>query len=104
PSAPSPLDGTDLRAHIAADPDGILGSDVTARFGRHLPYLLKLIAPASPLSLQVHPNLAQARDGHLRAARPGGPEDYVDANHKPELVYALSTFEAVCGFRAPRRA
>ncbi|MPV48857.1 mannose-6-phosphate isomerase, class I [Pseudactinotalea sp. HY160] len=122
PSAPSPLRSDDsddpddsddsrgkpargdLRSHIAADPHRILGSDVTARFGTELPYLLKLIAPESPLSLQVHPNLAQARDGHRRAGLPGGPQDYVDANHKPELVYALSTFEAVSGFRAPRRA
>ncbi len=103
-SAPSMLAGTDLRRRIAADPDTLLGADVTARFGDELPYLLKLIAPASPLSLQVHPNLPQARDGFARAGRPGGPSDYVDANHKPELVYALSRFEAVCGFRAPRRA
>ena len=30
--------------------------------------------------------------------------NYRDDNHKPELVLALSRFEAVCGFRAPRRA
>src|SRR5699024_6220375 len=56
---------------------------------------------------QVHPNLEQARVGYAReeaAAVPSAQRNYPDANHKPELVYALTTFEAVSGFRAPRRA
>src|SRR5690625_6142190 len=64
PSAPSGTDaGPDLGAYLAQDPGRRLGSDVVARFGPHLPYLLKLIAPMQPLSLQVHPNLEQARAG-----------------------------------------
>jgi len=108
PSGPSGTDGgSDLRALLATAPQQRLGEDVVARFGPQLPYLLKLIAPARPLSLQVHPNLAQARAGYEReeaAAVPGARRNYPDANHKPELVYALTTFEAVSGFRAPRRA
>ena len=108
PSAPSETDGwTDLRTHLAQAPDQRLGADVVARFGPHLPYLLKLIAPSRPLSLQVHPNLEQAREGFAREEAAGTAQQgrsYHDANHKPELVYALTTFEAVCGFRAPRRA
>ncbi|HIZ34937.1 MAG TPA: mannose-6-phosphate isomerase, class I [Candidatus Ruania gallistercoris] len=108
PSAPSETDGgTDLRTHLAQAPELRLGADVVARFGPHLPYLLKLIAPSRPLSLQVHPNLEQAREGFAREEAAGTAQQgrsYHDANHKPELVYALTTFEAVCGFRAPRRA
>lgn len=108
PSAPSDTDGgTDLRTYLAQAPQERLGADVVARFGPQLPYLLKLIAPMQPLSLQVHPNLEQAREGFAReeeSATPPERRSYHDANHKPELVYALTTFEAVCGFRAPRRA
>ncbi|WP_066582650.1 mannose-6-phosphate isomerase, class I [Cellulomonas timonensis] len=112
-SAPSPVvdaDGSiDLAALIAADPGATLGDDVRARFGDALPYLLKLIAPERPLSLQVHPHAARAREGFDREEVAGIPVDahnrsYRDRNHKPELVLALAPFEALCGFRAPRRA
>lgn len=94
---------------IAEDPDAALGSDVVARFGPTLPYLLKIIAAETPLSLQVHPHLDQAREGFEAEEAAGVPvaassSNYKDRNHKPELIYALTTFEAVCGFRAPRRA
>lgn len=111
PTAPARLAGVpaDLRSLIAADPAGALGQDVTARFGVELPYLLKLVAPARPLSLQVHPSLERAREGYAAEDRAGIPlharhRNYRDRNHKPELVFALTTFDAVCGFRAPRRA
>lgn len=102
-------DGTTLREHLAADPARLLGEDVIARFGPHLPYLLKLIAPVQALSLQVHPSLEQAAEGYELENAQGIPLDspvrsYKDANHKPEMVLALTRFEAVAGFRAPRRA
>jgi mannose-6-phosphate isomerase len=112
-SAPSRVVGSDgelgLDAMITANPAPLLGGDVVARFGSELPYLLKLIAAETPLSLQVHPNLEQARAGHAAEDAAGVPVDaphrnYRDSNHKPELVYALTPFEAICGFRAPRRA
>ncbi|WP_240646158.1 mannose-6-phosphate isomerase, class I [Georgenia sp. SYP-B2076] len=104
-----PPTAADLRALIAADAVGTLGEDVVSRFGAHLPYLLKLIAPERPLSLQVHPSLERAREQFAAEEAAGTPRDaphrnYRDPNHKPELVYALTTFEAMCGFRAPRRA
>jgi len=111
-AGPSLLDGDDARTlvdAIADDPRRALGEDVVARFGARLPYLLKVIAAETPLSLQVHPNLAAAAEGFDREDAAGIPVDaphrnYRDRNHKPELVYALTRFEAVCGFRAPRRA
>lgn len=113
PAAPSVVQvggrSTDLRAHIALDPGSALGEDVRARFGDGLPYLLKLIAAHRPLSLQVHPHVDRARAGFAAEDAAGVPVDspernYRDANHKPELVYALTEFQALCGFRAPRRA
>jgi mannose-6-phosphate isomerase len=57
-----------------------------------LPYLLKVLAAAEPLSLQAHPTTSQAIDGHRRGI-------YPDANAKPELLCALTEFEALCGVR-----
>jgi mannose-6-phosphate isomerase len=70
-----------------------------------LPYLLKLLAAASALSIQAHPSKAQAEVGFAREEAAGIPRDaadrtYRDANHKPELIVALSdTFRALAGLR-----
>jgi len=98
-----------LNSVIASDLVGSLGEDVVARFGSTLPYLLKVIAAETPLSLQVHPHVARAQTGFDEEEAAGVPlgapqRNFKDRNHKPELIYALSKFEALCGFRAPRRA
>ena len=70
-----------------------------------LPFLLKILAAGSPLSLQAHPTTAQAQDGFARENAAGIPLDapqrnYKDPYAKPEMVYALSDeFRALCGFR-----
>lgn len=69
-----------------------------------LPFMLKVLAAESPLSLQVHPSLEQAQFGFDIEEAAGvaidSPERvYKDANHKPEMVYALSTFDSLIGFR-----
>jgi len=112
PSAPSRVvdDGLeDLLEFLGRGPRDVLGPDVVNRFGPQLPYLLKVIAAEHPLSLQVHPHIDAARAGYDAEDAAGVPLDaphrnYKDRNHKPELVYALTQFEAMCGFRAPRRA
>jgi mannose-6-phosphate isomerase len=68
--------------------DGRPLSDVTGS----LPYLLKVLAAAQPLSLQTHPNADQARAGYQAGT-------YVDPYPKPELLCALTRFEALCGVR-----
>ncbi|MET9469101.1 mannose-6-phosphate isomerase, class I [Streptomyces sp. NPDC006544] len=112
-SAPSRLDRgageTTLSEVIAADPEGELGLAAVSKFGPRLPFLLKLLAAGAPLSLQVHPDLAQAEDGFEDEERRGVPIDaphrnYKDANHKPELVCALTPFDGLCGFRPPLAA
>ncbi|HWL44809.1 MAG TPA: type I phosphomannose isomerase catalytic subunit [Ilumatobacter sp.] len=57
-----------------------------------LPYLLKVLAAAEPLSLQTHPTAEQARRGYA-----GGW--FADPYAKPELLCALTRFEALCGIR-----
>ena len=58
PAAPSRLcqpDGSEvsLAAAIRADPVAVLGRECTARFGPRLPFLLKVLAVARALSIQV---------------------------------------------------
>jgi len=69
-----------------------------------LPFLLKLLSASRPLSLQIHPDLRAAQAGYARENELGVPLDaderiYKDPNHKPEMVYALSVFDTVVGFR-----
>lgn len=94
---------------IAAAPETELGPAAVEKFGPRLPFLLKLLAAGAPLSLQVHPNLAQAQEGYADEERRQVPIDaphrnYKDANHKPELVCALTEFNGLCGFRVPAEA
>ncbi|MFH8221793.1 mannose-6-phosphate isomerase, class I [Streptomyces sp. NPDC018057] len=109
PGAPSRTGRGTLAAVIDADPERELGAEAVARFGPRLPFLLKLLAAGAPLSLQVHPDLDQAREGYADEERRGVPADapqrnYKDANHKPELICALTEFDGLCGFRAPAEA
>lgn len=70
-----------------------------------LPYLLKVLTAATPLSLQAHPNPAQAAEGYAREDAAGidrgaGNRNYKDPYAKPELIVALTDgFQALCGFR-----
>ncbi|UNZ19026.1 mannose-6-phosphate isomerase, class I [Streptomyces sp. 891-h] len=113
PGAPSRIDrGTGplpLSEVIAADPERELGVPTVRTFGPRLPFLLKLLAAASPLSLQVHPDSTQAAQGYADEEARGIPLDaphrnYKDDSHKPELVCALTPFEGLCGFRHPQEA
>jgi mannose-6-phosphate isomerase len=88
---------------IEADATTHLGHEVQANFGR-LPYLLKLLAPARPLSMQVHPSPEMAKAGFHEEESRGVPltdpaRSFKDEYHKPEMVYALSRFEGLVGFR-----
>ena len=81
--------------------------------GDALPFLTKILSAARPLSIQAHPNREQAEAGFARETRraasasPGAPaanRTYRDPNHKPELLYALTPFSALSGFRPPSEA
>jgi len=105
PSGPAIVSSTGqpLDRLIAADPTGLLGPDVAERFGQ-LPFLVKVLAARQALSIQAHPSADQAAAGFGREEAAGLARDatartYRDANHKPELICALTAFEARCGFR-----
>jgi mannose-6-phosphate isomerase len=100
PSAPSALvvaDGTavPLPDAVRAAPGHLLGAAVLDRFGPRLPFMLKVLAVAKPLSLQVHPDAARA----VRVHDPAGGSTYVDPYPKPELVVAVDEMAAIFGFR-----
>jgi len=111
PSAPSsvqlPGGGRSLLSWIQERPQELLGSRVQAKFEGRLPFLMKVLAADRPLSIQAHPDAAQALEGFARENAAGIPLDarercYRDASHKPELLCALTPFWALRGFRAPR--
>ena len=80
------------------------GQNLAEALGSKLSFLVKFLAADSPLSIQVHPNSLQAKAGFAKeneAAVPlAAPErNYKDDSHKPEILIALTEFEALCGFR-----
>lgn len=80
PAAPSEIVGDDKRLNEIA-PD--------------LPFMVKFLAAAKPLSIQAHPSIERA----AQQFELGNPS-YSDANHKPEMTIAITDFEALCGFRS----
>ncbi|HEU4346922.1 MAG TPA: mannose-6-phosphate isomerase, class I [Actinoplanes sp.] len=106
PGDPSMVTGPEgpvsLAALIADDPLGRLGSEVVDAFGVRLPYLMKVLAAEAPLSLQAHPDAEHAKAAYsAQEADPAAPRNYTDPYHKPEMLVALTPFEALCGFRDP---
>ena len=92
-----------LSDFIAQNKDAILTPKTNAQFAE-LPYLFKVLAAGEALSVQVHPSKAQAEEGFAKEEAAGiprnaGNRNYKDPNHKPELVYALTPYQAMNGFR-----
>ena len=88
---------------IADRPIEVLGR------GADLPFLTKVLSAGRPLSIQAHPSREQAARGFAAESGDGTqPGDeapkYRDPNHKPELLYALTPFSALSGFRPPMEA
>lgn len=106
-NAPSAVIGADgivqpLNALVAANP-AILGKKVQEQFGR-LPYLFKVLDVKDMLSIQVHPEkkaamAAFAEENKQGVALNAPNRNYKDDNHKPELMYALSDFWLLHGFK-----
>ncbi|WP_028862452.1 mannose-6-phosphate isomerase, class I [Psychromonas aquimarina] len=95
--------GTLLSQIIDQDPATALGAYTQKRYAG-LPFLLKILAAEKPLSIQVHPSKTMAEQGFKLENAQNIPVDapsrnYKDANHKPELVYAVTFYQAMNGFR-----
>ncbi|MBA2388317.1 MAG: mannose-6-phosphate isomerase, class I [Acidimicrobiia bacterium] len=77
--------------HPAA-PSTIRGDGELIDLAGPLPYMMKVLAAAEPLSLQAHPTAERAVEGHALGL-------YRDPSPKPELLCALTRFDALCGVR-----
>ena len=69
-----------------------------------MPFLLKVLDVKNMLSIQVHPNKADAqlefeKENQLGISLSDPTRNYKDNNHKPELMVALSEFWLLHGFK-----
>lgn len=92
--------GTHHSAPASLDAPG--GAPLSSLTGE-MTMLVKVLACASPLSLQTHPTVEQADKGYQREDDRGIPRDhasrlYRDRSDKPEMIVAFTPFEALCGF------
>jgi len=90
PSRAKDDNGIYLSEVFSKDPS-LLGDYVTKRWGE-LPFLLKILSVAKPLSIQAHPDRTLAGKLHAK-----DPEHYPDDNHKPEIALALSDLDVFYG-------
>ncbi|KAG0648846.1 Phosphomannose isomerase [Hyphodiscus hymeniophilus] len=73
------------------DPNGVQPGNLMEG---NLPFILKVLSIGKALCIQAHPDKSLAEELHAKNSH-----IYPDNNHKPEMVIALSAFEAFCGFR-----
>ena len=95
PNGPSKLSktGQSLQEYLDAKPEA-LGEATRKAFGDQLPFLFKVLSVNKALSIQAHPDKKLAELLHAKR-----PDLYKDGNHKPEMIIALTDFEALCDFR-----
>ncbi|EXJ54172.1 phosphomannose isomerase type I [Cladophialophora yegresii CBS 114405] len=79
---------------LVADNQALMGSDITGKYNKKLPFLFKVLSINKALSIQAHPNKKLAEELHAK-----DPKNYPDDNHKPEMTLAITPFEGLCGFR-----
>lgn len=79
---------------LHSKPEMIGDMEIYRKFNKKLPFLFKVLSISQPLSLQAHPDKQLAQILHRK-----DPKNYPDANHKPELMVALTNFELLCDFR-----
>lgn len=99
-------DGRALSTYVQEQPH-VVGDAARSAFGDRLPYLLKILAASSPLSLQAHPSREQAEVGYARESLLGLPpsdptRSFKDDWPKPEAIVAITPFEGLLGFRDPQ--
>ncbi|KAI0197008.1 RmlC-like cupin domain-containing protein [Astrocystis sublimbata] len=86
--------GEPLADVLKRDQERLLGKKVITQFDAQLPFLPKILSIAKALPLQIHPNKDLAAK-----LQEQDPENFTDANHKPEIALALSKFEVFAGFK-----
>ena len=101
PKSPSRILDTNqgLDELIALNPDEALGEHAED-FNGELPYIMKILAIRSPLSLQVHPNEEQASAGFKDEAHlEKETKSYFSPRGKQEIVCAITDTDIKFGFR-----
>ncbi|MFZ1288956.1 MAG: mannose-6-phosphate isomerase, class I [Melioribacteraceae bacterium] len=83
-----------LNEIIKKYPVEILGKEISKKYKKTLPFLLKILSIDKALSIQAHPNLRTAKILHRNDA-----ENYPDANHKPEIAIAIDKLNAIVGLK-----
>lgn len=98
PKAPSKIEINDnvfkLDEVIRNYPAEILGEKVIRKFGKSLPFLLKILSCEKALSIQAHPDKMLAKTLHAK-----DPINYPDDNHKPEIAIAVDYLKAIVGLK-----
>ena len=89
---------------IQKDPLATLGKKSIQHLGENLPFLFKILDVRKMLSIQVHPNKKAAQEGFEKENKANIPltafhRNFRDTNHKPELMYALTDFWLLHGFK-----
>lgn len=96
PSSPAKISGSEMTlGKFLEDKPHLVGAVPEGYAPNDLPFLFKILSIRNALSIQAHPDKALARRLHASS-----PANYADANHKPEMVIALTNFECICGFRS----
>jgi mannose-6-phosphate isomerase len=115
-TSPSKVDSAQISLldHLRSHPE-LIGRRIIENFDAgdgNLPFLFKVLSIEKALSVQAHPSKEAAEKLHRQlpdiykgasasVCSPVAihPEQPSDANHKPEMVIALTPFTALCGFR-----
>ena len=79
---------------LVCDNQALMGTEVSEKYQKKLPFLFKVLSISKALSIQAHPNKKLAEKLHAK-----DPKNYPDDNHKPEMTIAITPFEGLCGFR-----
>lgn len=84
----------ELNKIIEEFPIEILGKEISKKFKKKLPFLLKILSIDNALSIQAHPNKSTAKILHKN-----DPINYPDDNHKPEIAIAIDKLNAIVGLK-----
>jgi mannose-6-phosphate isomerase len=92
-----------LNDFVMGNVDKHLGKISQRKFGKELPFLMKLLAVSQSLSIQAHPTSEQAQKGFAEEEKDGiriaDPlRSFKDPNPKPELFVALQKSYIFNGF------
>ena len=92
-----------LGTHYLGEAKDNSGVVLSERISHRLSFLLKVLSISTPLAIQCHPAVNQAKEGYRREELLSIPienRNYMDENDKTEAAIALSDLTALYGFRS----